>query len=72
MVTYRKVSDGSRSPKGTDDFLRVYMLMEAYRRKEEFKAILNSIPQTAEVMHEEYKPIFFKELVQILLSDADI
>ena len=28
IVTYRKVSDGSRSPKGTDDFLRAYRLME--------------------------------------------
>ena len=42
IVTYRKVSGGSRSQKGADYFTRVYSVLESYRKKGKLKAILNS------------------------------
>jgi len=42
IVTYRKVSGGSRSQKGADYFTRVYSVMESYRKKGKLKVILNN------------------------------
>ena len=41
IVTYRKVSGGSRSQKGADYFTRVYSVMESYRKKGKLKGLLN-------------------------------
>ena len=42
IVTYRKVSGGSRSQKGADYFTRVYSVLESYRKKGKLKGLLNS------------------------------
>ena len=42
IVTYRKVSGGSRSQKGADYFTRVYSVLGSYRKKGKLKGLLNS------------------------------